>query len=302
MNDQLPPAGWHPDPHGSPRYRYWDGRSWTDHYAPMQSAARAASSPPAPSPTVASAGTATRPAASHSSAEVRAGGFGPAIDWVKAHKVWSSVIGVFAFLILVGIIGSAAETSNDTATQVADSNGSDSEPAESGAEPEPTQDAPTEPAVEIPDDEAEFLSIVHDAASSAPADANELQIVQIKTKRGQEMCSHLGPSLAVQDWVGTVEDVSTELGGDNGVFAVRLSDTVSVQTWNNSMSDVGDNTLIDPASPLFNTISEFSPGDVVRFSGTFVNGDKCLGEQSLVDISGLRTPDFTFRFSAVQAD
>jgi len=35
MVNQLPPAGWHPDPHGSARYRYWDGRNWTEHFAPM---------------------------------------------------------------------------------------------------------------------------------------------------------------------------------------------------------------------------------------------------------------------------
>ena len=26
-----PPAGWHPDPAGSGRWRYWDGYRWTDH-------------------------------------------------------------------------------------------------------------------------------------------------------------------------------------------------------------------------------------------------------------------------------
>jgi Protein of unknown function (DUF2510) len=27
------PAAWHPDPDGSDRQRYWDGRQWTSHYA-----------------------------------------------------------------------------------------------------------------------------------------------------------------------------------------------------------------------------------------------------------------------------
>lgn len=27
-------AAWYPDPSGQPRQRYWDGRQWTEHYAP----------------------------------------------------------------------------------------------------------------------------------------------------------------------------------------------------------------------------------------------------------------------------
>jgi hypothetical protein len=30
---QASPAGWHPDPSGSGRLRYYDGLRWTDHYA-----------------------------------------------------------------------------------------------------------------------------------------------------------------------------------------------------------------------------------------------------------------------------
>ncbi len=28
---QLPPAGWHPDPHGRYELRYWDGNAWSEH-------------------------------------------------------------------------------------------------------------------------------------------------------------------------------------------------------------------------------------------------------------------------------
>lgn len=42
--DELAPAGWHPEPGGDgSRLRYWDGTTWTEHYAPVPAPA-----PPAP--------------------------------------------------------------------------------------------------------------------------------------------------------------------------------------------------------------------------------------------------------------
>ena len=32
----LPPADWYPDPNDDRQYRYWDGESWTEHYAPRR--------------------------------------------------------------------------------------------------------------------------------------------------------------------------------------------------------------------------------------------------------------------------
>ena len=35
MNPNAPPPGWYPDPFGAPRQRYFDGKDWTEHYAPL---------------------------------------------------------------------------------------------------------------------------------------------------------------------------------------------------------------------------------------------------------------------------
>ena len=40
------PAGWFNDPSGSGRLRYWDGATWTEHYAPGTAAAPAPTAPP----------------------------------------------------------------------------------------------------------------------------------------------------------------------------------------------------------------------------------------------------------------
>ena len=35
MNQAIPGPGWHPDPGGTPQFRYWDGTAWTEHLAPF---------------------------------------------------------------------------------------------------------------------------------------------------------------------------------------------------------------------------------------------------------------------------
>jgi hypothetical protein len=36
MTGPPPPAGWYPDPGGSPNQRWWSGIGWTDHLAPLE--------------------------------------------------------------------------------------------------------------------------------------------------------------------------------------------------------------------------------------------------------------------------
>ncbi len=44
MTQPPPPAGWYPDPAGTPGTRWWDGRTWTEHVQ------QAAPPPPPPPP------------------------------------------------------------------------------------------------------------------------------------------------------------------------------------------------------------------------------------------------------------
>ena len=105
--------------------------------------------------------------------------------------------------------------------------------------------------------------------------------------------------LEVNDWVGKVVDVNSNSDG-LGVLQIEIAPDVSVQTWNNALSDIRDKTLIQPDSPLFQAASGLKRGQLIKFSGRFVRDDESgLGEQSLSLRGKLEEPEFTFKFASV---
>ena len=72
MSDQqqpTAPAGWHPDPAGTPRLRWWDGMQWTEHFTDLQPTAPAVGASYVPgTPFVTGAAYTATPAATFSGA------------------------------------------------------------------------------------------------------------------------------------------------------------------------------------------------------------------------------------------
>lgn len=290
----LPPAGWHPDPRGEGMLRYWDGSQWTEHVSP----ASKASSTEHLTSTQAFGSMQPRQLASHGPND------GPVIAWIKNHKAWSAVVLVVVALIVVGSLIPSGDddpaVSGDLAgesTALQDEVATETPEPEVSEEPDPLPTPPPEDDG-VPNKQKEFLKIVASAAQKADT-GNEIAVVKARKKRGRDICA-LMPALKATNWVGEVEDASTELGGDSGVLALRLNDDVAAQTWNNSASDIGSNTLISPSSPLYDKLGDLSEGDEVTFSGRFVRGPDCLEEQSLIDENGVLTPDFSFTFSSIK--
>jgi hypothetical protein len=149
-------------------------------------------------------------------------------------------------------------------------------------------------------EEQRFLSIVQKGQSAGESD-NQILVVQARKTRARALCQLLPSSLRVKGWTGTIENISTVLGGDSGVLSIDVGHDIAVQTWDNWLSDLGDDTLIDTDSPLYTELATLREGDKVVFSGQFIgDGDTCIDEQSLLDANGMKTPDFTFRFAEVR--
>jgi hypothetical protein len=77
--------------------------------------------------------------------------------------------------------------------------------------------------------------------------------------------------------------------------------SITIKTWNNALSDVMDNTLIENGTKVYNSISELSKGDKVVFSGTFISDDRdFIRESSMTERGSMTDPEFILRFSSIK--
>ena len=83
---------------------------------------------------------------------------------------------------------------------------------------------------------------------------------------------------------------------------MTIGSDISVKTWNNSLSDISDGTLIEPSSQLFAVASQLHKGQLVRFSGS-LREDKtdCVRDSSLTLDGSISEPEFIFKFQSISA-
>jgi hypothetical protein len=288
MSDHQMPAGWYPDNTNAGQLRFWDGTTWTDHTAPV-----AGGLPPISGEASLAGAIAHAPAPNTAQESASR-------NWFLRHKVFSGVLGVLILMMIIGALsGGSEETDQQPAAAKIVQDSQQTKP--SGAVSKKATPSPTPEPEPEPSQQDKFLDLVQTGQEVADG-GNEIAIVQAGQVRGKAICALLGQPLQVKNWTGSVEEVSTELGGDNGVLAIEIGNDVSVQTWNNSFSDIGSGTMIAPSSDLFGSLAELGEDDEVTFSGKFVNegGGDCIQEQSLMDESGMTTPDFSFEFASVK--
>jgi hypothetical protein len=143
-----------------------------------------------------------------------------------------------------------------------------------------------------------LVDIVQQARSQYDGARNDMAKGAARPARKQAICSFL-QSFTITDWVGTIQELSTN-GDGKGILAISLGSDVSVKTWNNALSDIGDRTLIDPNSTLFQTLTSMKVGQTVHFSGNFFRSDSdCIRETSMTMHGSITEPEFLFRFTSV---
>lgn len=155
---------------------------------------------------------------------------------------------------------------------------------------------------DAPEGQVKFVETVQKAQKAAEDTDNEMRIVADRKARNADLCATLPTNLAVSGWTGKVTELDTTLGGDSGVITIEMAEDIEVSTWNNGLSDLSANTLIDETSDLYADMTSLSEGDDVVFSGRFIkDSDSCLVESSLSDRGGMETPTFIMKFKELAA-
>lgn len=200
-----------------------------------------------------------------------------------------SVIAVAIFAVLAfgsGESGSSGSASSNSSTAAA-----------STAPRSPPTD------VQMPQSERDFCAVVADTAAAYDAarraGANELKLTAIRTARARALVKAMHNRGVVKDWVGTIAGMSTT-GDGRAAVKVDLPCSVTVSTWNNSLSDTGSGTLIPQSSKLYDAFADLQKGATIRFSGKLEPDDKNgFHEKSMTESGSMTDPDFLITFSAV---
>lgn len=296
----TPPPGWTPDPTWAPAptgWSLWVDDGPTDAYGIEDADAR------------------------------QAPGYGasPEDDNPGKRRKWPFVVGAVAAMVVFAQCTGGSQDSAETLTT--NQSPAAAEPAEAVVEPpleddaneaEAPEDQPSsptpEPVAEVvpeapagsgygdyPEDQRTFLDLVTTAQATARTAENDMQVASAKATRDAGVCSLL-PGRTVSSWTGKLVELDAN-GDGKGILAVELAEDVEVATWNNFLSDAGDNTLIEPDSPVFAAAASLAEGEIVQFSGELLSGfdHDCLKDSRMTLRGGVEDPRFVFRFSEVAA-
>jgi hypothetical protein len=158
------------------------------------------------------------------------------------------------------------------------------------------------PAEVIPPSEKAFISTITSFISLYNGADTEVRKTDVRFQRRQAIASCFsGLGLEFDGWVGQVKDLRTESDGEAYV-SIRLRGTdVEIKTWNNSLSDTGDHTMIRRSDALYTSLRDIKEGDEVTVAGSFIEADKdYIKEASLTEEGSMTDPEFIVRFSEIR--
>ena len=172
--------------------------------------------------------------------------------WKFAKIALMAMGGLFALFIVVGLMGGwdkrPADAVGATALPAPPPTGRISPVVEQPKTPAPRPAQRAQPAIETA-----FVATVVEARERYGTAANDMAKGGARAARKTAICRVLS-NLGVTEWVGKIYSLSSNSDGA-GVIEIAIGPDTYVKTWNNALSDLGDQTLIPAQSALFQVLS-----------------------------------------------
>jgi hypothetical protein len=153
-------------------------------------------------------------------------------------------------------------------------------------------------AGDMPQDQKQFIQIVERFDRAHTQANSDLERNATRVQRAKAICEAIRTPV-VQNWTGTVSKVSSS-PERKGIVKLALSSAIWVATSNDAISDIGQNTLLNPGSPLFDQIVLLKLNQQVLFSGSFIpDSTDCFKDTGSTFSGSMVQSDFLFRFSDI---
>lgn len=165
--------------------------------------------------------------------------------------------------------------------------------------PQPLAESPTKAGTSAhPSEQRKLIELAQRMRQKYSVARNEIQKSQVRDER-RMLLAQAGIPFRVAGWTGQLVELDTNSDG-LGIVRILMAPNVSVGTWNNAISDIGDQTLIQKNSPVYRKLAELQIGENVSFSGSFVmSQEDHFKEVSITQDGSMEDPAFLFRFEDI---
>lgn len=148
----------------------------------------------------------------------------------------------------------------------------------------------------MPPAQIRFLAVVDEYSAKYKSAPNELQKSTLWKERSAAAVKAVKPLKTEKygKWIGVLEQMGTTSKG-NAFIVVRVTQTTTLSTYNNELSDINEKTLIKNGSNDYKTLASLKTGQVIRFEYAIDSDGKGLTEHGK-----MVNPDFATRFSNIE--
>jgi hypothetical protein len=153
---------------------------------------------------------------------------------------------------------------------------------------------------DMPDDQLAFVEAVGLGGQAYENAGTDFARGASRPSRAALVCAAL-KSRNAKNWIGKLTGLTTNSEGKGVITIELIRGLIYAKTWNNSLSDIGADTLVEPASRLFNSLGKLNISERVKFSGEFLSSKvDCVKEASMSLQGSMTQPEYLMRFSTVE--